>query len=326
MSDAFYWAVCTAMTVGYGDLVPTSETGKIFTIFYAIFGCGCMAKVFTDVIKYPLLARLLRNEEEVARQFAGATQSPELLQSIFGNELHRLIPDLKRNPDEMSKNEFVLLILHMMNKVEEKDIFLAAKLFDDLDSEHKGFFSLQDMREKVEEAQQRASIIQSQNDFNTAVHNNYKRGESFTMSLRGRFSSFRNRSDTQLSADKDHYVNMSNSSTPRGSTTSSQRPFASHTSENNGTRVGAGLSQSWSSGGNLTRGHSNNNLNDASNGRLNHATTVFSPLRQPPPTSNQTQSNSHSSSQPSGLSALFAAQREQQQPQQQQNNADDRRG
>lgn len=181
--EAFYWATVTIMTVGYGDLTPTTDRGKVFTIFYCLIGCAFMAKVLTDFIRYPLLARMVRNEEEVAKQFTGVSNSPELLENIFDNELHKLVPDLKRNADEMTKCEFVLVVLHLMNKLEEKDVFLAAKLFDDMDIDLKGFFSRQDMNEKVTAAvsRQQASRINI-DDVNNA------RG-SFTSSIRGTIGS-----------------------------------------------------------------------------------------------------------------------------------------
>jgi hypothetical protein len=46
--DSFYWATVTVMTVGYGDFEPASDDGKLFTIFYALFGCTIMAMAFTD--------------------------------------------------------------------------------------------------------------------------------------------------------------------------------------------------------------------------------------------------------------------------------------
>ena len=36
--DSAYFAVSTITTVGYGDLVPKTEMGRIFTIFYMLAG------------------------------------------------------------------------------------------------------------------------------------------------------------------------------------------------------------------------------------------------------------------------------------------------
>lgn len=36
--DAFYFAVVSLMTVGYGDLVPTNDATKLFLIFYLPLG------------------------------------------------------------------------------------------------------------------------------------------------------------------------------------------------------------------------------------------------------------------------------------------------
>ncbi len=38
--DAFYFAVITLTTVGYGDLAPQSDAAKLFTIFYILVGLG----------------------------------------------------------------------------------------------------------------------------------------------------------------------------------------------------------------------------------------------------------------------------------------------
>lgn len=38
--DATYFAVVTIATIGYGDLVPKTAAGKIFTIAYVICGIG----------------------------------------------------------------------------------------------------------------------------------------------------------------------------------------------------------------------------------------------------------------------------------------------
>ena len=46
--DAYYFCVVSLATVGYGDLVPHTDIGKIFTTFYIIIGVG----ILTTFISY----------------------------------------------------------------------------------------------------------------------------------------------------------------------------------------------------------------------------------------------------------------------------------
>jgi len=46
MLDAVWW---TVTTVGYGDIVPVTETGKIVAIFFMFFGIGVLA-LFISVL------------------------------------------------------------------------------------------------------------------------------------------------------------------------------------------------------------------------------------------------------------------------------------
>ena len=41
--DAFYWASCTLTTVGYGDLYPISDTGRVISIISSMVGIAILA-------------------------------------------------------------------------------------------------------------------------------------------------------------------------------------------------------------------------------------------------------------------------------------------
>jgi voltage-gated potassium channel len=51
--DAYYFSVITLTTVGYGDIVPHTPAGKIFTTFYILFGVG----IITTFITYTMRRR-----------------------------------------------------------------------------------------------------------------------------------------------------------------------------------------------------------------------------------------------------------------------------
>ncbi len=49
--DAVYFSVITVATVGYGDITPHTDAGKIFTIFYVMFGIGLIAAFASAVVR-----------------------------------------------------------------------------------------------------------------------------------------------------------------------------------------------------------------------------------------------------------------------------------
>lgn len=51
--DALYFSFTTLTTIGYGDLAPTTDSSKIFTIFYAASGIGLLLKVIQDIAQPP---------------------------------------------------------------------------------------------------------------------------------------------------------------------------------------------------------------------------------------------------------------------------------
>lgn len=61
--DSLYFSVITLATVGYGDLVPTTDAGKLFTIFYVVIGIGIFAASANYLLKRATLKRLQKRDE-----------------------------------------------------------------------------------------------------------------------------------------------------------------------------------------------------------------------------------------------------------------------
>ena len=47
--DALYFSVATLTTVGYGDLAPRTDLGKVFTVLYLLLGLGAVAAFVTGL-------------------------------------------------------------------------------------------------------------------------------------------------------------------------------------------------------------------------------------------------------------------------------------
>ena len=49
--DAFYFSSITLTTVGYGDIAPATDAGKLFTVFYVFTGIGLIVAFVNAVAK-----------------------------------------------------------------------------------------------------------------------------------------------------------------------------------------------------------------------------------------------------------------------------------
>lgn len=71
--DAAYFCVVTMATIGYGDLTPKTEAGKLFTIVYVLIGLGVISGFFAvlgeTVLKQRglLLGRSTTSDQSVER-------------------------------------------------------------------------------------------------------------------------------------------------------------------------------------------------------------------------------------------------------------------
>jgi hypothetical protein len=62
--DALYFTVITLTTIGYGDLHPTGDISKIFTIFFVIAGVSFVLGFLNFIIGRTVKERVERKEKE----------------------------------------------------------------------------------------------------------------------------------------------------------------------------------------------------------------------------------------------------------------------
>ena len=100
MLDAVWWTVSTVTTVGYGDIVPVTDIGKIIAIFYMFFGIGTLA-VFLSVLGTRFYKSRFENEEKVIshaqRLILDRMDDLEKNQEKLQKDLRDLIEKLKDN-------------------------------------------------------------------------------------------------------------------------------------------------------------------------------------------------------------------------------------
>ena len=91
--DALWWCVATVTIVGYGDIVPVSNIGRIVALFYMFFGITMIA-ILLSVISNTFYKKRFEKEERDNRQ-------QEL--SYLKNELNELLKRLSEIEQRQAK-------------------------------------------------------------------------------------------------------------------------------------------------------------------------------------------------------------------------------
>lgn len=58
--DSLYFSFVTLTTVGYGDFVPKTDAGKLFTIFYLLIGIAIIASLLNNLIRSGVARRKIK--------------------------------------------------------------------------------------------------------------------------------------------------------------------------------------------------------------------------------------------------------------------------
>lgn len=66
--DAFYFSAMTITTAGFGDLHPTTDLGKIFTVFYVFMGLGVVLAFVQNLVQKThhesIMKKIIHREKE----------------------------------------------------------------------------------------------------------------------------------------------------------------------------------------------------------------------------------------------------------------------
>jgi Ion channel len=90
--DAVYFCVVTLGTVGYGDITPTTDGGKLFTLIYIIVGLGIIGGFFAT------LGKLIDPQRLLSRHFTPPDLSKQIEELAKERErLARLIHRAEAN-------------------------------------------------------------------------------------------------------------------------------------------------------------------------------------------------------------------------------------
>lgn len=66
--DSLYFSFVTLTTIGYGDFVPVTTLGKVFTMGYATLGIGIVSLFIAMVARYYLTDKKEKKEEKLKKK------------------------------------------------------------------------------------------------------------------------------------------------------------------------------------------------------------------------------------------------------------------
>jgi hypothetical protein len=104
-------------------------------VLYCLVGCTVLALSVNSLIRYPLVLKAKQSELKVMMQFGGKL-SEETLRSMLASDFFERLPNLRQDENSVTRSEFILLLLSMMNKINDKDVLIISKIFDMLDDQN----------------------------------------------------------------------------------------------------------------------------------------------------------------------------------------------
>ena len=81
--DAFYFSAVAVTTVGFGDLTPTGDAGKLFTVAYIFAGISLIAAVINETLRRNSRAVHAAHVRRTKQSKGGADTDPTVVVALF---------------------------------------------------------------------------------------------------------------------------------------------------------------------------------------------------------------------------------------------------
>jgi len=127
LHDSLWFCVVTGASVGYGDVLPTTDAEKLFSIFYMLFGCIGVSTLLNEFVKIYVVEF---TEERILGMILDSTTF-----------VHKA--DLKGD-GRVTEAEYTAFKLQQMQKLDKKLAAYIATSFKELDANQSGRIEIGD--------------------------------------------------------------------------------------------------------------------------------------------------------------------------------------
>lgn len=173
--EAVYFGVITLTTVGFGDKVPNTDTGKIFACIWMVAGSGAFSmmlskfgvwsfflfnKITVEKLDKESLKRILEDDHFNKVANARINDIEQLIQkAVQGDAL-----ELHKERNKISRNDFLMFMCIDMGLVDNDIVNDLSTHFDRLDHTGEGYIDREDLEQAIE--QERKALAQKQRQMN----------------------------------------------------------------------------------------------------------------------------------------------------------------
>mmetsp|Transcript_70537 Transcript_70537/g.206432 ORF Transcript_70537/g.206432 Transcript_70537/m.206432 type:complete len:382 (+) Transcript_70537:143-1288(+) len=138
--EAIYMSIITLTTVGFGDMTPRTRGGRIFAIFWMLFGVASFANMVGKFAACSMAQDRIRKLDA------------DTLLDIQADDFYRKNhpPSADGRPPKVTRADFVMFMMKQMGILDESIVETLSQNFDDLDRDGSGYLDTADINSYTE--------------------------------------------------------------------------------------------------------------------------------------------------------------------------------